>query len=99
MKEDIREIIKNKDEQKLRKIALEILEGIIKGNVNKDTVSYYPSFFITVPLELGWKENYKFKNKILEQAFDLIARFESLSEKDAKKKSKSVLVKLKNAKL
>ena len=92
--EDINEIIKNRDEKKLRKIAIGILKGVISGKEDKDEVSYFPSYFITIPLELGWDDNYHIKDKTLDKDFDLITNFEGISKKRAIQQSKIMLKKL-----
>ena len=96
---DIRRMIIESNEEGLKKMAIEILEGVIDGTVDKDPVSYFESFFITIPMELGWNDNYKFKDKVLDDTYNLIANFESYKLKDAKEKSKGMLEKLRNRKM
>ena|SRR3989338_11106855 len=92
---DIEEIIKNKDEKKLKEEVIDILERVIKKPKIKNEISYWPDFLVTIPLELGWKEDYKVKDKILDQALYIISNFEGDTLAEAKEKAKKMLQKLK----
>ena len=93
---NIYDIIEKKDEQRLKKLVINILIGIIKGYEEKNETSYFPSYLGTIPMELGWKDNYQVKDPILDKALDMIANFEGDTEEEAKEKSKAMLKELRN---
>jgi|SRR3989338_25684 len=92
---DIYEIIKNKDEKKLKELVINILEGIVKGYEDKNQVSYFQDFLVTIPLELGWKNNYEVQDKLLDKALSIISNFEGDTKEEAIRKSRSLLKELK----
>ena len=92
---DIEEIIKNKDEKKLKDLTILLLKSVVDGTEDKNELSYMSSFFITVPQDLGWKDNFKITDKLLGEAWDLITNFEGDTEEEAKEKSRKMLEKLK----
>lgn len=92
---DIEDIIKNKDEQKLKELVIKMLQSIIDETENKNEISYFPSFLITIPLELGWKDNYKVKDRVLDEALYVISNFEGDTLDEAKEKAQKMLAKLK----
>jgi hypothetical protein len=92
---DIYQIIKEGDESKIKTIVRRMLRAVINGTEDKNALSYFPSYFITVPRELGLNENYKFKDPDLESAIDIIANFEGDTIQEAIRKSKEILRKMK----
>ena|SRR3989344_5652612 len=94
-KNDIEDIIKNKDEKRLKEEIIDILEKVIKNPKIKNGLSYWPDFLVTIPLELGWKKiPYKVKDKTLDEALYVISNFEGDTLQEAKEKAKKMLVKL-----
>jgi hypothetical protein len=94
--EDIYEIIRTGNEEEIKKIVIRILKSIINGTENKDEVSYFPDYLVTVPLLLKKKTiPYKVKDKILNNALNIIANFEGDSLTEAVEKSKKLLKELK----
>ena len=76
-------------------IVIKMLQSVIDETENKNELSYFPDYLVTIPLELGWKDNYKVKDKLLDEALSTIVNFEGDSLEDAKEKSRKLLFKLK----
>jgi hypothetical protein len=92
MKEpDIYEIIENKDEAAIKRRVIRMLKAVISNPEEKDEISYFDSYFITVPRELGWSDNYHFKDTDLADAISVMANFEGDTNEEAIRKSKKLL--------
>src|SRR3989338_7386047 len=68
--------MKKLSNHKIKELEINILEGIVKGYEDKNQVSYFQDFLVTIPLELGWKNNYEVQDKLLDKALSIISNFE-----------------------
>ena len=93
-KKDIYTIIETGDEKALKKEVITVLKAVIIDPTNKNESSYFQSYLITIPLELGWEDNYIVKDKILDDVINAMTTFEGDTEEEAKTKAKKLLKKL-----
>ncbi|MBI5389128.1 hypothetical protein HZB01_01980 [Candidatus Woesearchaeota archaeon] len=89
---DLYGIIKAKNEDKIKELVIRMLNSVINKDEDKNELSYFPgTLIVSIPLELGWKDNYQIKDKWLDKALDIIANFEGDTEEEAVNKSKQLL--------
>ncbi len=95
---DLLELVEKKDETRIKELIILLIKNIAKKTFQLHElfeISYmYDDIVVSIPMQLGWKDNFIIKDKWLNEALDFIVNLEGDTVVSASKKAQSILKKL-----